>query len=226
MKKPQALSSAHRTLLRDLAVLAGVAVLAFAIGGFTPVFAYAFGWMQRMGPPEVLIGVLASVALAAVVLVVARARWSPADGAAPPPVAPPEAPAPASLPRMSFPTYEEKFARTVRSMPMAIGISRLSDGRFVDVNDHFLELLGYEDRDAVIGRTATELDLWVQPGNRAHVLELLAQNDGTAAARPFIGVMVISEETRREGAGKYTRISPPLLALCAPRCYWFWPSIR
>ncbi len=176
MKKPPALSSAHRPPFRDLAVLAGVAVLAFAIGRLTPVFAYAFGWMQRLGPPEALIGVLVSVALAAVVL--ARARRNLAS--APPPGAPPKAPAPASVPRMSFPTYEEKFARTVRSMPMAIGISRLSDGRFVDVNDHFLELLGYEDRNAVVGRTATELDLWVQPGNHARVLELLAQNDGIA----------------------------------------------
>ena len=167
MKKPQALSSTHRPPFRDLAVLAGVAVLAFAIGRLTPVFAYAFGWMQRLGPPETLLGVLVSVVLAAVVLIVARARRSPAT-------------APASLPRLSFPTYEEKFARTVRSMPMAIGISRLSDGRFVDVNDHFLELLGYKDRDAVIGRTATELDLWVQPGNRTRVLELLAQNDSIA----------------------------------------------
>ncbi len=63
---------------------------------------------------------------------------------------------------------------------MAISISQLSDGRFVDVNDHFLVLLGYEDRNAVIGRTAAELDLWVQPGNRARVLALLAENDGIA----------------------------------------------
>jgi len=163
-------------------VLAGVAVLAFAIGRFTSVFVYAFGWMRHLGPPEALLGVLVSVALAAVVLIVARARRNVASAPPPaaPPAAPPKVPASGSLPRLSFPTYEEKFARTIRSMPMAIGISRLSDGRFVDVNDHFLELLGYEDRDAVIGRTASELDLWVQPGNRARVLALLAQNDSIA----------------------------------------------
>ncbi len=175
MKKPQALSSTHRPLLRDLAVLAGVAALAFAVGRFTPVFAYAFGWMQRLGPPEALVGVLASVAIAAILLVAIRARRSRTVVAAPETVAPSEAPV-----RTAFPIYEETFARTFRAVPMAISISQLSDGRFVDVNDHFLALLGYEDRNAVIGRTAAELDLWVQPGNRARVLALLAENDGIA----------------------------------------------
>ena len=172
MKNPQALRSTHRPLLRDLAVLTGVAVIAFAVGRFTPVFDYLFGWAQGLGSPGVLVGVFVSVVIAAVVQVILRARRRQTDVAAPLPEA--------SVPRLSFPTYEEKLARAVRSMPMAIGIRRLSDGRFVDVNDHFLELLGYEDRSAVIGRTDAELDRWVQPGNRARVLALLAQNDRIA----------------------------------------------
>ena len=169
MKKSQALSSAYRPSPGDLAVLAGVAVLAFAIGRFTPIFAYVFGWTRSLATPEALLGVLVSVAIAAVVL--ARMRRRPVDEAAPPDAPPPPT---------AFPPYEGKIARAFRAVPMAISINRLSDGRFVDVNDHFLELLGYEDRNAVLGRTATELDLWVQPGNRARVLALLAQNDRIA----------------------------------------------
>jgi len=77
-------------------------------------------------------------------------------------------------------TSEQKFEGTFRSAPIAISINRLSDGRFIDVNDHFLCLLGLAGRDEVIGRTATELDMWVQAGNRARVLELLTQDDRAA----------------------------------------------
>ena len=34
---------------------------------------------------------------------------------------------------------EERFTRLFRSCPVAIGISRLSDGRFIEANDAFCE---------------------------------------------------------------------------------------
>lgn len=185
MKKPQALSSTHHSILRDLAVLAGVAVVAFAVGRFTPVFAYVFAWTQRLGPPEALAGMLVCVTIAALVLAARRTRVRPAPatvtvpgaGALPDVVAPSEAPA-LELPPTALPAYEGTLARTFSAVPLPISITRLSDGRFVAVNDHFVDLLGYEDRDAVLERTDAELDLWVQPGNRARVLALLAQDDG------------------------------------------------
>ncbi len=72
---------------------------------------------------------------------------------------------------------EQKFARVFRSAPMAISISRLSDGRYIDVNDSFVRLLGYEDRLAIVGRTAPELNLWVQGTERARMLALLSHSD-------------------------------------------------
>src|SRR5882724_6745385 len=57
---------------------------------------------------------------------------------------------------------EEKFAKAFRSSPLAITIATQAHGRYVDVNDAFLQMLGY-DRGAVIGRTAVELEVWADP---------------------------------------------------------------
>ncbi|MDX1548163.1 MAG: ATP-binding protein [Rhodothermales bacterium] len=72
---------------------------------------------------------------------------------------------------------EEKFARVFRSAPMAIGISRLADGRFLDVNDSFVRLLGFENRHQIIGRTGLEVGLWQGANDRARVLAMLSHDD-------------------------------------------------
>ncbi len=54
---------------------------------------------------------------------------------------------------------EERFAAVFRASPVAIVIRSLSDGRFRDVNDRFLEMTGYA-RGEVIGRTPTEVGVW------------------------------------------------------------------
>ena len=51
---------------------------------------------------------------------------------------------------------EERFSKAFRNNPLAITISTEAEGRYLDVNDAFLELLGHPRKD-VIGRTAAEL---------------------------------------------------------------------
>ncbi len=53
---------------------------------------------------------------------------------------------------------ESKFATAFRSKKVAISISRLSDGRFVEVNPGFVSMYGYAAEEAV-GRTLDDLDL-------------------------------------------------------------------
>src|SRR5262249_45367265 len=53
----------------------------------------------------------------------------------------------------------------------AISISRLADNYFIDVNDSFLQLMGY-GRDEVADHTAIELNLWGQPGDHAQIAEI------------------------------------------------------
>ncbi len=67
---------------------------------------------------------------------------------------------------------EAKFASVFRSSPMALAVTNLADGRFIEVNDCFLNLYGYE-RTEVIGYTSTELNIWVNLEDRARFLQLL-----------------------------------------------------
>ncbi|HXG12793.1 MAG TPA: ATP-binding protein [Gemmataceae bacterium] len=69
---------------------------------------------------------------------------------------------------------EERFSRVFHASPIAIAISTLAEGRFLDVNDSFLWLHGYR-REEVIGRTMAELDVWPQGEERSRLLEELRQ---------------------------------------------------
>ncbi len=65
---------------------------------------------------------------------------------------------------------EERFSRVFAASPVAIGIFTLRQGRFQDVNESFLRMLGYE-RAEVIGRTDLDLGLWLQPEDRQRMVE-------------------------------------------------------
>ena len=51
-------------------------------------------------------------------------------------------------------------------------ITRLADGRIIDINEAFCELSGYS-RDEALGRTSLELGLWPEPTDRARIIETL-----------------------------------------------------
>ncbi|OHC29000.1 MAG: sensory box protein [Pseudomonadales bacterium RIFCSPLOWO2_12_59_9] len=72
---------------------------------------------------------------------------------------------------------EEKFAKAFHASPDAISISELRSGRFLEVNQGFCRLTGYQ-LDEVIGRTSLELNSW-DPGQRQYLIETLAR-DGHA----------------------------------------------
>jgi two-component system cell cycle sensor histidine kinase/response regulator CckA len=66
----------------------------------------------------------------------------------------------------------EKFNRLFRSNPASMAVSSVSDARFTDVNDAFLNTLGYS-REEVLGKTSAELDIFVQPEQRQALAEQL-----------------------------------------------------
>lgn len=72
---------------------------------------------------------------------------------------------------------EDKFSKAFRSSPNPMTIATLETGRLIEVNDSFLQAVGYE-REAVIGRTVHELGVWVNPSDRARMTQLL-RRDGT-----------------------------------------------
>ena len=65
---------------------------------------------------------------------------------------------------------EAKYTTIYQTLPDAAGISRISDGCYIDVNPAFCALLGAE-REAVLGRTSRELNIWASDQERARMLE-------------------------------------------------------
>ncbi|MEH2056257.1 MAG: PAS domain S-box protein [Nostoc sp.] len=66
----------------------------------------------------------------------------------------------------------QKFAKAFSCSPDSITISTLQEGRFIEVNDSFVKLSGYE-RDQAIGQTAFELNLWVDDRDRLNLVQEL-----------------------------------------------------
>ncbi|MEW6719355.1 MAG: PAS domain S-box protein [Thermodesulfobacteriota bacterium] len=67
---------------------------------------------------------------------------------------------------------EEKFWNAFRISPDSVNINRLRDGMFVEINEGFTRLLGYE-LDEVIGKTSEELGIWARPEDREELLRRL-----------------------------------------------------
>jgi PAS domain S-box-containing protein len=70
---------------------------------------------------------------------------------------------------------EERTSRAFRSVPDGITITRLSDGRFIEVNDSFLNLTGYT-REEVLGHTTRELNMWVDDHDRETLMSLFKKD--------------------------------------------------
>lgn len=69
-------------------------------------------------------------------------------------------------------TSRAKFSTAFAASPVALTISDLEEGRFVEVNDTFLKLSGYE-RPEVIGRTSVGLGFWTSPQARQRATNAL-----------------------------------------------------
>jgi PAS domain S-box-containing protein len=69
---------------------------------------------------------------------------------------------------------EEKFAKAFQSSPGAVTISTFKEGRFIEVNDTFLRLTGYT-REEVIGLTASDLQVWIDPADSRMIRQLLIE---------------------------------------------------
>ncbi|MEW6130850.1 MAG: PAS domain S-box protein [Acidobacteriota bacterium] len=69
---------------------------------------------------------------------------------------------------------EALFSTVFRVSPVSIVITKLEDGTYLNVNDAFLKRYGLT-REAVIGRTSTELSLWANPAHHTEMYERLRQ---------------------------------------------------
>ena len=74
---------------------------------------------------------------------------------------------------------EERFSRAFRLSPVAIALSTLPEGRFIDVNDSFLQTFDFS-RDMVTDRTATELNIWENAEDLARISAILKEGKAVA----------------------------------------------
>ncbi|MEE9914170.1 MAG: PAS domain S-box protein [Deltaproteobacteria bacterium] len=80
-------------------------------------------------------------------------------------------------------TQEEKFSRAFHSSPYAILLTRLSDGRIIEVNDGFVDIFGYQYAD-VKEESTPGLRIWDKPQSReALISDLLGR--GKVRRREF-----------------------------------------
>src|SRR5215470_15290391 len=68
----------------------------------------------------------------------------------------------------------DRYIKAFHASPAAICITTLNEGRFIDANQSFCTLSGYEFEE-LLGRTSMELRLWGKPEERRKIVETLTQ---------------------------------------------------
>lgn len=79
---------------------------------------------------------------------------------------------------------EEKFSKAFLACPYAIVISTIEEGKFIEVNDSFLRIMGFT-REESVGRTSIELDLWTSLRDRDEILNEIT-NRGRVSSKQII----------------------------------------
>ncbi|MFO7938460.1 MAG: PAS domain S-box protein [Bacteroidales bacterium] len=102
---------------------------------------------------------------------------------------------------------EEKFEKAFHSTPSLTAISTLNEGIFIDVNQQFLETLGYK-KEEVLGKTSKEIGMFKEYLQREEIIEQVssgkaiegmevevqAKNGELLTVRAFIDKLEISGE--------------------------------
>lgn len=70
---------------------------------------------------------------------------------------------------------EEKFRLAFQTSPDSINLNRLSDGRYIDINEGFTKLTGYTREDS-IGKTSIDLNIWADPLERDRLVQALKRD--------------------------------------------------
>ncbi len=70
---------------------------------------------------------------------------------------------------------EEKFRKAFHTSPDSININRLSDGRYVSINEGFSRITGYSEAE-IIGRTSVESNVWADPEDRRKLVARLKEH--------------------------------------------------
>lgn len=69
---------------------------------------------------------------------------------------------------------EERFAKSFNANPAPLILSDIATGTFLDVNERWVEMLGYP-REEQLGRTSREVGIWADPGERDRAIAVLRE---------------------------------------------------
>ncbi len=69
---------------------------------------------------------------------------------------------------------EEKYSKAFRSIPIILVLSRIADGKIIEINDRWTDTFGHS-REDVIGQSSVALGLFRNPEDRARAVSLLQQ---------------------------------------------------
>jgi two-component system NtrC family sensor kinase len=69
---------------------------------------------------------------------------------------------------------EEKFSKAFHASPGSMSISRLRDGKFIEVNESFLRDKGYTRRE-IIGRSSFDFAIWADPADGKRIMKILEE---------------------------------------------------
>lgn len=67
---------------------------------------------------------------------------------------------------------EERYRSIFRTSPDAVSITRLNDGKFLDINDGYSKTLGWE-RQQIIGKTSLDIGIWASLSERDIFINML-----------------------------------------------------
>ena len=70
---------------------------------------------------------------------------------------------------------EENFSKAFSSSPTALMITRLADGKYLELNEAYTNLVGY-DRAGLIGHLSTEFNIFINPDQRKEIVNQLLAN--------------------------------------------------
>lgn len=99
---------------------------------------------------------------------------------------------------------QQTLTTMYRSLPIGITLNRVGDGRYVDVNDSFARMTGY-DREELIGKTSEELGMVLDLKKRREVLDRIGR-DGSAS-NTVIGI------TRKSGEQRFLMSNSAVITL-------------
>jgi PAS domain S-box-containing protein len=105
---------------------------------------------------------------------------------------------------------ERRLAAIFNASPIGISVSRVADGKLLDVNEAAMRLYGYS-REEALGRTVTELGTYAKPEQREELVRRLVEH-GSIERHPL-------EFRRRDGALGVMEVSGRILELSGEPCF-------